>query len=305
MKEYFVLQCKMTFRKLAEFHIHPAIGLSVLVFGFAFFVEYLFLKTKHANYLLLFLALSILFKIANKNRIEFLKLVFGDRKSSFIRIIENIAISIPFLIALLFHKSFFIALILLLLCPLFIFIKTNFNTNFTLPTPFYKKPFEFPVGFRKYILLILCAIALTFISIYVNNFNLGIFSIWGIFIIFSLFYIEPEEDFYLWIFAFTPSKFLFEKLKIGFLFSSILTVPMLTILIVFFQDQQFNIIFSTLIGLFVLCTFILAKYSAYPNEIHIAQIVPIGLCVFFPPLLIALIPFFYFKAKNNLKSILK
>ena len=61
----------------------------------------------------------------------------------------------------------------------------------------------------------------------------------------------------------------------------------------------------SLIGFAFLWTVILAKYSAYPNEINIPEGILFALCIYFPPLLIALIPFFYVKSIKKLNLLLK
>ncbi len=87
MKEYFLLQYKMTNRKLSEAGLNPAIGYLLGVAGFILISEYAFQKTGFAKYVVLLIALSVLFKMSEINRTEFLKIVFGDIKTRIIRII--------------------------------------------------------------------------------------------------------------------------------------------------------------------------------------------------------------------------
>jgi hypothetical protein len=48
---------------------------------------------------------------------------------------------------------------------------------------------------------------------------------------------------------------------------------------------------------------VLAKYSAYPDEIHLTIGVIIAFTILFPPLILVVIPYFYTKSINNLKFI--
>ena len=59
-----------------------------------------------------------------------------------------------------------------------------------------------------------------------------------------------------------------------------------------------------LIGLLFLWTVILAKYSAYPGEMNLPEGMIIAFSIYFPPLLLAIIPFFYTKSIRKLKYIL-
>jgi hypothetical protein len=49
----------------------------------------------------------------------------------------------------------------------------------------------------------------------------------------------------------------------------------------------------------------LAKYSAYPNEMDLVQAIIMTVCLAFPPMLIAVIPFFAGKSVNKLNEFLK
>jgi len=62
--------------------------------------------------------------------------------------------------------------------------------------------------------------------------------------------------------------------------------------------------FST-IGLHLLITIILAKYSAYPNEMSLPQGILFSLSLMLPPALFITIPLFYYQSIKSLTSILK
>jgi hypothetical protein len=137
MKEYFILQYKMANRKIIELGFNPLLGYLLCLLAFAAISEYVFRKSEFAGYAVLLIAFSLLLRLSEKKRIEFLKVVFGDKKFRSIRIVENILLIIPFSILLLYHKAFLEAVLLLLSCPLLAFISFYFNYNFSLPTPFY------------------------------------------------------------------------------------------------------------------------------------------------------------------------
>ncbi len=51
-------------------------------------------------------------------------------------------------------------------------------------------------------------------------------------------------------------------------------------------------------------TIILAKYSAYPQEMNIPKGILIAFSIYFPPFLLVLIPLFYLKSVKKLKVFL-
>jgi hypothetical protein len=60
----------------------------------------------------------------------------------------------------------------------------------------------------------------------------------------------------------------------------------------------------TALGFVFIGTVILAKYSAYPGPMNLPEAILLLLCVYLPPLLLIMIPFFYKKAMNNLRRLL-
>jgi hypothetical protein len=305
MTEYFSLQFRMTNRKLIALGLHPFIGYLLGFTGFVLISEYLYVKTDFASYLLVLAALGLLLAVAEKNRIEFLKIVFGDKKSRQVRILENVLLVSPFVILLLIHSAYWETIVLLILSPVLALNTYKTSINFTLPTPFYRKPFEFIVGFRKTFFLFPLVYILAFIAVSVDNFNLGIFSLMIIYLVSITFYPNPEKEYFVWIFSMRPQKFLFEKLKTATFFTGILVLPILISLIAFYPEKTDVTLMFILLGFAFLWTVILAKYSALPNEMNIPEGILIAVCLYFPPLLLALMPFFYVKSIKKLNVLLK
>ena len=119
------------------------------------------------------------------------------------------------------------------------------------------------------------------------------------------FYVKPENEYFVWVYSVTPAKFIFEKLKIATQYISILVSPIAISLFLFYPENSTMIIIFLSAGFAFLWTMILIKYSAYPNEMNLLEGILIALCINFPPFLLALIPFFYFKAINRLNVLLK
>jgi len=305
MKEYFLLQYKMTSRKLGEAGFNPAIGYVLGVAGFILISEYAFLKTGFAKYLVLLTALSVLFKMSEINRTEFLKIVFGDIKARKIRITENLMISLPFGILLAYHHAVLESILLMSVSVLLASFSFITKFNYSLPTPFHKHPFEFTVGFRNTFFIFPITYLLTFIAISVDNMNLGIFAMLTVFLVSLTYYIKPENEYFVWSYSTSPAKFLFGKLTTATKYSTLLVLPVLISLIAFYPGEADSILMFFMIGLTFLWTIILAKYSAYPKEMNLPEGILIAICIYFPPVLLALIPFFYSKSVKKLNMLLK
>lgn len=304
MKDYFSLQLVMTNRKIKEAGINPFFGYLLVLLAFILLSEYIYQKTDFAKYLVILICFSLQFKLSEKNKADFLISTFGDKTKKILRVLENLIVCIPFVFILVYKSNFIEASILFLLSIILALVSFQTNLNFTIPTPFSKRPFEFSVGFRKTFFIFPIAYALTVIAINVDNLNLGVFSMLLIFLTTLSFYTKPENEYYVWIHAETPKSFLKNKIIVATKFVALLVSPILFSLLIFYLTDFGMILLFFLIGLLFLWTIILAKYSAYPDEMNLPEGIIIALSIFFPPILLIIIPFFYGKSINRLKSIL-
>lgn len=304
MKEYFGLQLIMTNRKIKEAGINPVLGYILGLIAFVLLSEFIFYKTEFAKYLVLLTCLSLQLKLSKSQRTDFLISTFGDKSKNTIRTLENLIVCIPF-VSILLYKNLLVEACILFLCSIVLaLLSFNSNLNFSIPTPFSKRPFEFSIGFRKTFFLFPIAYALTVIAIDVNNFNLGIFSMLLIFLTTLSYYTKPEDEYYVWIFADTPKSFLKKKISTATKYSILLTIPILLGLFTFYPVEYETILLFLLFGLLLLWTIILAKYSVFPGMINLPEAFIISLALFLPPLLLLIAPFFYKKSINNLRLIL-
>ena len=304
MEYYFRLQFKMISRQFADSGIHPALGYIFILAGFIGGSLILFAKTEIAEYVLIMLALSLVTRLSASHRNHFLMTCFRDKEFYLIRLLENGIIILPFVILLVYKLLFIPAIVLIVLSTVFALISFGNKGSFTIPTPFYKKPFEFSTGFRGAFFMFFIAYFLTIMSITADNFNLGIFSMLLVYLVSISFYFNPESVFYVWIYNLTPPKFLWNKIKTALLFSLALSLPVTLALIIFFPEDFLLIIGFQVLSSIYLVTVILAKYSSFPDQINLPQFIILALSVWFPPILLAVIPFFYWKSVNRLKDIL-
>jgi len=295
----------MTIRKLTAFGLNPILGFLIIGALFIGGSIYLFYKTQYAQYGYILLALSLVVQQCERKRNDFLKLIFTHSPYLKLRLIENFLVVSPF-IAFLAYKQLFPAMLILSTITLVISL-VNFNStfNFTIPTPFYRRPYEFAVGFRNTFYLFIMTYSLTFIAISVGNFNLGIFSLLLVFFITLTFYSKPEDLYFVWSFIDSPKGFLMKKIRTGLVYSTMLSTPILIILSIFFFSEIKILLIFQLLGYIYLITIILAKYSAYPNEMSLPQGILFSLSLMLPPALFITIPLFYYQSIKSLTSILK
>lgn len=294
----------MTNRKLTDFGLEPAFGYLLTLVSFAGLSLFLFYQTEFAQYIYILISLALTSTLSETGRNDFLKLCFKNKYYKFVRIIENLIFTLPF-VSFLIYKQILIGSLLLTIIGLVLSL-SSFKTslNYTIPTPFFKKPFEFTVGFRNTFYIFIIAYILTFIAIYVDNFNLGIFSLLLVFLVSLGFYTKPENE-YFWSFALTPQKFIIEKVKTALVYTSLLSFPVILTLCVFYFDNINAVIAFFLVGCLFLITTISAKYAAYPNEMNLPEGIIIAISISFPPFLLVFAPYFYIKATNKLKRYLK
>ena len=304
MKDYFVLQFKMLNRKIADFGMSVIMAYSILLIGFYYLSQYIIALDWGGSYLYLFLAIIYVLAQGGGKRNDFLKLIYNSYNCYKLRVLENFILSFPFLVFLTYKGFFIHASVLIALAVFGAFYSFGINTNFIMPTPFGNKPFEFTIGFRKTFLILLGIYFLTYMSVAVENFNLGIFSIISVACVCLTYYFKPEKDYFVWSFNLDPKEFLVYKIKISILFFALLSMPVVLIIVLFFIENILIIIGFWCFSFVYLITVVLAKYSVYPNKMHLPQLFLILLSFKFPPTLLVIIPYFYFQSIKKLNLIL-
>jgi len=305
MKEYFKLQFRMTNRRFKDTGLEPLLAYLILIAVFAGLSVYLFRKTEYAAYIFLLSALSLISKLSETRRNEFLKFCFDDTTVKKIRSTENIICSSPFLIFLIHKQLYLSAILLFVLAVVLALINFRTTINFTLWTPFSKRPFEFSTGFRNTFYLFFASYALAGIAVSVNNFNLGAFAMLLVFATTLSYHANSENEFYVWTYNVKAKIFLLNKIKTAILFSTLLALPIAIVIAISYPQNIGILSLLFLVGWAFLISVIVSKYSAYPDEMNITQGVLLALCIWFPPILVVLIPYLFKKSENRLSSLLK
>lgn len=305
MKEYLLLQYYMTNRKLRDAGILPMVAYLLIALTFSILSYYLFQQSIYAHYIYTLLALAFLYPLSETKRCEFLNICFGDKLYKSIRMVENAILVLPFTVVLFLNSQYILAAVLLSLALLMAFNTYNTILQFTIPTPFGSKPYEFALGFRNTFYVCVITYCLAVVSVIVGNFNLGVFALLLLFAVTLGYYSTPEPEYYVWQHSHTPKGFLLMKYSTAIKQATLLTLPVLLILcIAYYSNIQYILMFQ-LLGYIYLGTNIAAKYAVYPNQMNIPQgiILALGFC--FPPALIIVLPYFISRAMSRLQPLLK
>ncbi len=305
IKQYFILQYIMSNRKLRDLGLNPLLGYILFPFVFIVLSEFMFLKTDFAKYIMMLVAWFLAFRVSESNRLDFLTITFTEKISKQIRIIENVLLSIPFSIVLAYHHAYKEAILLVLGSVLASNSSLKSSIIYTIPTPFYKYPFEFIVGFRNIFYIFPIIYLITIIALSVQNFNLGLFSLLLVYLISLSYYLKPEHEYYVWSYASNPARFLAKKISVAGLYSLLLALPIVILLLISFKSEWQIILLSLPLGIVLLTIIILAKYSVYPKEMNLPEGVLLAICLYLPWLLLLIGPYFYFKSIRKLNFYLK
>lgn len=305
MKYYFYLQYQRLKRVTTDSGIHFITAIAIACFGFILFSTMVFGKIRYAEYIYSVIGIFLVNLLGKKERNFFLRYTFSKNNYHKIRIAENLVCIFPFVSFLIFKQFYIPALILLLLATVFSFFNSFKKTNFYFPTPFFKRPFEFVVGFRNLFWLFLISYLLTVFAIVYNNFNLGVFAL--LINAFSCvsFYTKTEHPFFVWVYKYNSASFLRQKIITGIIYYSLLILPIIIALLIFKIEYWHIILLCFVIGYLYVALSLLGKYAYYPTENNLIQGFAIGFSMAFPPLLLILIPVFYNKSKQKLKFYLR
>ena len=301
MLMYFRLQFRMLNRQISDFGLFPVVGMVIAAALFVVFSLYLFYRLEDAAVLYVAIGLFAVSPLSNLERTSFLQLCFSQSDYYRVRLVENALVSAPFVLFLGCKQQWVHGLVLGVLAVVSSLFRYGNTWNVRLTTPFYQHPFEFIIGFRSFLLLILGAYLLTVIAIVVGNFNLGVFALLVLLFCGMAFYSMVENSFYVWVFAASPRDFLWDKINISARHSLILCAPVLIALLIFFTQYWYVLGLVQLFGMLLVITGLLAKYSTFPLEMSLPKAILVGLTIALPPILVLVIPFLYRQSLKNLQ----
>ena len=303
MTSYLHLQFILLNRKIRDFGVHPLLGYVVMLAALAVVSMVAFQKLpKFAPYIIMLICVYLQMRLSQKQRSDFLYIVYGKTIKRKLRIVENLIISVPFLVILIISGQYLAAAALLVVSAAAAFIETR-SSGFALPTPFSKKPYEFAVGFRKTFFIIPLIYLITVMSVYANNINLGLFSILAFPLLTATYYLKAENEYYIWIFAQTARQFIMHKALAAIKNTLLLALPSMLLLWIAFPECWWQVLIPAAVGIIFVTTVLLATYSTYPREMGIVEVMLI-FSVFLPPFFVVVMPYFYVRSVQRLKNFL-
>lgn len=306
MSYYFSLQFKRCNRFLIEFGVAPFVGYFLLAVLFVVMSFFVFFKSgNYAEWIYLLIGIFIIEGFGSQyDRYSLLKSVFNSTDFMQVRMIENLCIAIPFSVFLLYNQSYLFAGLIMAIGVLLSMIPLYRIARFKIRTPFKRRPFEFTAGFRKTILYAPMIIYILIKAIQVENGNLAVFTLGFLVIICLSYYFTNEQFYFVWTFNKSPKEFLLYKIKMALWNFTLLSVPIVFISIIFFPYSWMALLLVLSLGYTSIITLILAKYSAFPSSLNLPQFILFSIVIWFPPMLLIVIPIFYKRAIQKLKPIL-
>ncbi len=305
MSYYLKLQWKIISRYISDYGLPVIMSLIILPVVFFWVSEYVFDNSEYAKFIIFILALIILSRLGGTKKMNFMNTIYRRDSVLKIRFLENAIAAVPFIVVLVYHNNIYLAIALFISSLTFSLLNFSLNFNLTIPTPFKSDAFEFNIGFRKYYLVFVSAYYLVYISVQYENLNIGLFAQLLIILVCSTFYSYPEKNYYIWIYSLSSKDFIREKAETGVKLCFFSCLPITIILSVFFMDDIELILGIQFFYLIYIILVIFGKYAAYPLRINLPQALGIILCVWLPPVILLIMPYFYKKAITNLNRYLK
>ncbi|MBD1434411.1 hypothetical protein H8B06_16390 [Sphingobacterium sp. DN00404] len=304
MKYYFRLQYAIFRRQIEDIGFPFIVGLLLCLLLYIALFAVAIKYPQYAPWILGYVSISLLYKLANRDRTDFLKNIFTRQGFLTIRSTENIGCILPFIPIAIYEREWLLIILLLLLGMVFTIISIKRIETRNIPTPFRSSAFEFIILFRRLWLLLVICYALAGISIYFDNINLPVVLL-GITVLMALgAYDIIEDEYIVWNNALSASRFITYKIRTGSIQLSILIAPFILLLLLFGMPIFLWGILCWVSGLLLLILVILMKYAAYPRRIGITETIACMIIVMIPILLVAAYPYYYKKAIQNLKQYL-
>lgn len=301
MRYYWQLQHTRIKRWLIYFGINPKAAYVVTPVLLYALVKLLFVKTIYAGYLVGWIYLMVITPLSEFKRNIFLKYTYKKSNHLKIRFIENISLAALFSLSMFIAGYGIVSSFPLLLGLLASYYNRVGKINFKIPTLFSKHPYEFTVGFREYLLVFLIQIILVGIGIAVDNYNLAVVVYGSLFLLLCSFYSKMESYFFVWVHTDTPKTFIHKKIKIALRYGLYSALLPLLILIILFPDYYWISLLVTVVGLLYIVYMTVLKYAQYPLAFNIINTLITFISIGFPFFMLITIPYYYKKARQNLK----
>jgi hypothetical protein len=280
------------------------LGIPLLIALFVFLSNLLLQRSQSAALVLGFVPLYLALLRSERHRNEQLALIFAWKELRLLRLVENVIITMPFSLILVFNGTWHLGLGLLIIAGLLSLISLQPLISANLPTPFSSRPFEFARGFRMTIPLNIIVWILVVLAIWSENGNIGFLAILMAVLGMMFNYAKLEPEMFVWNFKGSFRSFIWSKSKTLLLFGTFTLLPIVVLLSIFYSDLAFYFFLGIPISWLYLFMALLAKYSCFPKPMNLLYeiIYSIGILIpFVTPFLLVL---FWRRAQSHLKTVL-
>ncbi|MCI5057937.1 MAG: hypothetical protein MRY83_17620, partial [Flavobacteriales bacterium] len=301
---YIQLKWKRLNRIIKERGMHPFIGLPIIIAVFLGASLLIFEKLNNGQWFYVLASWFCLIRMYSKSQKSLLKIALHPQKFRLLKMVEHFIVLVPFAIFMTF-KGFHIPTVVMFLGGCFLAqIDPKMSGGFVFKTPFWRRPFEWIAGFRRFLGLLIPILAILVLSKVHNNPNLGLFGLVIMFFAFFSFYSGQEDEYFVWSFHKSSKYFLKNKALVAARHSFFSSISLVIALIIMFPSQWFAPIIVLIWGFLALTLIIFSKYSSYPNQLNLPNAILVGLSIALPPLMILTIPYYYQKSIKELSYLL-
>jgi len=253
---------------------------------FVFLSLYFFERFSAGGWAYAMLGLLMILQSAPPKKRQRLSLIFDRRTVARILITEALAMTLSFVLILLYKGFYLEALALPILASLLCLWAKRLSAQRVIPTPFRHHPFEFIVGFRSTLAAIFLGCFLMTMGMRVDNYNLAAVSSGFLYLIPVTYYFKLEPHRIVWQHRHSAEQFLNHKLITALRCQVMYALPILVVMLLSFSSHWLISCALWFTGVGFIATAVMAKYSSYPGEMHIPQGLILSLCLLVPPFLL-------------------
>lgn len=301
---HFGLQRTRFNRASIEFGLAPIVSYALIIIIFCGLSYMLLSRGEIEQWEYTIGPIILIFIFSDPDRLRFYKQIYSHKVFTGIRISENLIITLPFLFFLIAFKAFIPSIIIFGLALIASILNRGIAYSISIPTPFYKYPFEFASGFRMSWLFLIVLYIIFSIAVYVDNSYLGIFTLTITALCSTAYYQTQEALYFIWIHKMDSKSFIIHKIKIAIGYTLLTIIPLLITAIIVWPYMTLWIVLFCICALLFIATSITAKYAIYPNIFDLPLTIALSIGFIAPPLLLLLLPYLFKKASQNLKHIL-
>ncbi len=312
---YISLRLKQFVRFFSFNGIHPLIGIVVLLFLFTIASVTIFQKLPYAVWIYVVLALFSLLELQPAKMNVILRQQLTADTFFKAKLLENILVTIPFLVFLGYKMEWGAATLLLVTIVPYSYYSFSLPKPklSVLPSPFPAYAFEYHNMFRMVMPVYAIHLLLLIVGVISGNFYVMLVPFFLLLFVMQTAYGLPEEASYIWLYRCNAARFLQKKMLALLIAYAGSFLPFLLTGLVFYPSSFGIVLLCFIAGLIAMLGALFIKYQFYPSALvtQITQIIFLGFAVSAiasPPVFIIIllfIGFSYLRAKRNIKSILQ